>query len=280
MEIPLFFKNESYYLFGVLHKAKKEIKNEARIGIIFCAPFAEEKLISHRVFVNQARMLANNGFYCFRFDYMGHGDSEGKFEDATVETRISDILSAINFFKTEKNISKIILLGLRFGATLTILAQNRIAQIDSLILINPILNGKDYIDQVLRTNLTLQMVTYKKILKTRDQLIEEILAGKPANIDGYLLSKDMYEQMCQISLLENLTVSINKLLIIQISDRDDKPIEKNLQKFSHQIESLVKNSKLINIKENSFWKDEKYYRAKAVNLEQAVLDWLNKMCVR
>ena len=277
MEIPLFFKNESYNLFGVLHEAKKDINRDNRVGIIICAPFAEEKLICHRVLVNQARTLANNGFFCFRFDYMGHGDSEGAFEDATVETRISDISSAINFLRKEKNVTKIILIGVRFGATLAALTQDRNSGIDGLVMINPILNGKDYIEQVLRTNLTLQLVTYKKILKNREQLIDEILAGKPANIDGYLLTKSMYEQMCQISLLDNLNISVKNLLIIQISNRENKPIENKLQTLSKQIDSSLDNFEMINIKENSFWKDEKFYRAKAVNLELTTLNWLNNL---
>jgi exosortase A-associated hydrolase 2 len=284
METPLFFKNDDYNLFGMLHEAKKNIVvdekleyKEDHVGIIICSPFAEEKLISHRVLVNQARALANNGFLCFRFDYMGHGDSEGAFEDATVKTRLSDISAAVNFLRNEKNINKIILLGVRFGATLAALIQNENSGINSLVMINPVINGKDYIEQVLRTNLTLQMATYKKILKNREQLINEILDGKPANIDGYLLTKTMYEQMCQISLLDNFEIFVENLFVIQISNKEDKPIEKNLQTFSAQISSSIDNLELINIKENSFWKDEKFYRAKAITLETTILDWLNKI---
>lgn len=283
METPLFFKNGNYNLFGMFHEAEKNLVADEKleykkdqVGIIICAPFAEEKLISHRVLVNQARAFAKNGFFGFRFDYMGHGDSEGSFEDATVNTRLSDISAAVNFLRDEKKVNKIVLLGIRFGATLATLMQNKESGIDGLIMINPVLNGKDYIEQVLRTNLTLQMATYKKILKNREQLINEILEGKPANIDGYLLTKSMYEQMCQISLFDNFEIFVKKLLIIQISNKIDKPIDKNLQTFSDQISSTIDNLELINIKENLFWKDEKFYRAKAVTLETAILNWLNK----
>ncbi len=284
MEIPLFFRNGDYNLFGMLHEAKNDLVvdeklkyRNKRVGIIICAPFAEEKLISHRVLVNQARVLANNGFWCFRFDYMGHGDSEGAFEDATVESRLSDISSSINFLRNEKDINEIVLLGVRFGATLAALIQNKNSDIDGLIMINPVLSGKDYIEQVLRTNLTLQMATYKKILKNRKQVIDEILEGKPTNIDGYLLTKSMYEQMFQISLLDNLKILVKKLLIIQISNREDKPIEKNLQTLVEQFDSSIDNFELINIKESLFWKDEKIYHAKAATLETTILNWLNKI---
>ncbi|MBT8350241.1 MAG: alpha/beta hydrolase, partial [Deltaproteobacteria bacterium] len=91
-ETPFFFPNESYNLFGVLHEPENTPKPQ---GFVFCHPFAEEKLWTHRVFVNFARELAQKGYTVLRFDYMGHGDSEGGFQDSTIETRLFDIKCAI-----------------------------------------------------------------------------------------------------------------------------------------------------------------------------------------
>ena len=88
METPLFFKNINYKLFGVLHQPEHGELTKPSLGIVFCHPFAEEKLIVHRVMVNLARRLTKEGIYCLRFDYMGHGDSDGNFEDSTIETRL------------------------------------------------------------------------------------------------------------------------------------------------------------------------------------------------
>ena len=41
------------------------------------------------------------------FDYYGEGDSCGWFEEASIETRISDILAAINFLRKATNVKKI-----------------------------------------------------------------------------------------------------------------------------------------------------------------------------
>ena len=73
-EKPFIFPNGSYNLFGILHEPEIESNGE---GFVFCSPFAEEKLWAHRVFVNFARELARLGYTVLRFDYMGHGDSEG-----------------------------------------------------------------------------------------------------------------------------------------------------------------------------------------------------------
>jgi alpha/beta superfamily hydrolase len=87
IETPFFFQGNGYRLFGVFHEASGPKKKE---GFVFCAPFAEEKLWTHRVFVNFARLLAEKGYPVLRFDYMGNGDSEGDFEESSLETMLSD----------------------------------------------------------------------------------------------------------------------------------------------------------------------------------------------
>ena len=115
-ETPFFFPNDPYNLFGILHEPEVEPNGE---GFVFCHPFGEEKLWSHRVFVNFARKLAQIGYTVLRFDYMGHGDSDGNFSDATIETRISDIVAAVCWLKdNNSNVNSVSLLGLRLGATL------------------------------------------------------------------------------------------------------------------------------------------------------------------
>ena len=72
METPTFINHNNYNLFGVIHEPESINKDvKLSTGIVFCYPFAEEKLISHRVFVNLARRLTKEGYYCFRFDYYG-----------------------------------------------------------------------------------------------------------------------------------------------------------------------------------------------------------------
>ncbi len=75
--------------------------------------------------VNFARELVLKGYYVLRFDFMGHGDSEGDFENSTVKSRLSDVESAVHFLKKNYlNINRIAFLGLRFGATLAFISAN------------------------------------------------------------------------------------------------------------------------------------------------------------
>ena len=176
--------------------------------------------------VNLARDLTNTGFYCFRFDYRGHGDSEGNFEDSTVETRISDINRAVEFFLDITDIEQVGLFGLRLGATLAVLAAENQQLVQFLILAYPILVGKLYIDQYLRSNLTTQLATYRKIIKDRNQLINDLMSNQPLNIDGYLLSKSFYQQLESINLIEkNQPLNIKTLLLLNANDNQHEKIK-------------------------------------------------------
>jgi alpha/beta superfamily hydrolase len=159
-ETPFYFPNGNYQLFGILYRPEKMVRDT---GFVFVHPFAEEKLWTQRVYVNFARELAQHGYPVLRFDEMGHGDSEGNFEESTIETRLSDINSAIAQIRKDiPEIKKIGLLGLRFGATLASLAAEKSELIHQLILWEPIVDGEKYMQEMLRINLTTQTAVYKK----------------------------------------------------------------------------------------------------------------------
>ena len=126
-----------------------------------CAPFAEEKLIAHRTLVNLSRQCAQQGICCMRFDEMGHGDSEGAFEEATIETRLSDIHESVAFLRTQTDVGDVCLLGVRLGGSLAAMACADCG-VDTVITIEPVIDGRAYMEQCLRSNLTTQLTTYKE----------------------------------------------------------------------------------------------------------------------
>ena len=89
---------------------------------IFVHPFAEEKLWGHRVYVTTARAFCEKGILVARFDFRGHGDSDGDYEDASLGRHIADVNTVIDHIKqSNPTINKIGLFGLRLGATIACL---------------------------------------------------------------------------------------------------------------------------------------------------------------
>jgi len=284
METPFFFNNNNYRLFGVLHEPDLNPSTQPPppytlqgVGIVFCHPFAEEKLISHRVMVNLARRLTKEGIYCLRFDEMGHGDSDGNFENSTIETRLSDIRCAVDYLRKRTGVKKIGLLGMRFGGTLAALTCVNVSDIDCLILISPIVDGKSYIEQCLRSNLTTQMATYKRIIKDREQLVRDLMAGEMVNIDGYLLTKTLYEQIQAINLLNLPYILPKHVAIIQVSKNKAKVIDEDLNMLSTRFEDENNGTEFLMVQEDPFWKDSKVYNPTAKRLQDTTLNWLHKV---
>lgn len=268
VETPLFFSNGAYELFGVLHDPGSTPK---KIGFIFVHPFAEEKLWAHLVLVNFARELACHGYTVLRFDCMGHGDSEGDFEDSNIETRLSDIAAAQQFLKDKcTSIDTFGLLGLRFGGTLAALAAESLYDISTLVLWDPVVDGEKYMQGLLRINLATQNAVYKKIIHTREELVRMIQNGDVVNVDGYGITQNLYEQLIAINLLNDHKIQYNgDSLIVQINRAGGK-INNNFEKLSVRYEG----SELCVVNEQPFWKEIKSFYSRADNLFSETLKWL------
>lgn len=268
-ETPFFFPNGDYRLFGVLHEALQPAKKE---GFVFCAPFAEEKLWTHRVFVNFARVLAEKGYPVLRFDYMGNGDSEGDFEDSSVESMLSDIECAVNTLREKfPGIETVGLLGLRFGATMALLAAARGNDVGRLILWEPIIDGSAYMRDMLRINLATQTSVYKTIRYNSEALVRTMKDGQTVNVDGYEMTLQLYEQSCAIDLVNGPIPFMGKTLIVKIARKNGEMDQafKNLQNCLGKCEAELAI-------EEPFWKEIKLYYPHANNLFRITLDWLER----
>lgn len=269
MEEHLFFKNSSgKELFGAIHYPG----NPGNKGVLICHPLFEEKLHVHRVLVDLARFLSSSGFKVMRFDYFGDGDSAGEFEEATVETRLADIGSALEFFRKEAALEKIVLLGVRFGATLSSLFAEKETSVDGLILWAPVLRGNDYLQQLLRMNLTHQVVVYKKVLHTREQLVRGLDEGKKINVEGYEITRELYHQVSGLNLLSKDKGFKGKTLLVQLccnSEQKDLDFEKLTALYSSQSFGELQRSTTP-----PFWSDMKYYPPLTSDLFGKTLNWL------
>ena len=144
---------EAYYygegsrkIFCIYHQP--DIIVDKKAGVLLCYPFGQEYIRSHRTFLKLAESLCSNGFHVFRFDYYGTGDSCGSNEEVDMDEWVQNTINAIEEFKNGSGISKIIILGFHLGATIALLAAFKIKNLNSVILWNPVHNGKDYLNEL------------------------------------------------------------------------------------------------------------------------------------
>lgn len=268
-EEAFFFQSGSYKLFGVLHRPWGE---SSCSGFVFCSPYFEEKLWVHQVYVTFARLLAERGHWVLRFDYMGHGDSEGDFQNSTVQSNLADIKTAIQTLAQKAdNISSISLLGIRFGATLAALsAEDNV--VNKLILWEPVIDGTAYIREMLRINLATQSSVYKEIRLSSEALIDGMKNGRTANVDGYEMTWGLYEQTAEINLLAfGIKEHQGRSLIVQTNKKEGPVSPKN-----EHLGQTYKECAVISVVEEPFWKEIRLYYPNAKNLFKETLEWLGE----
>ncbi|MFC1754456.1 alpha/beta hydrolase [Thermoproteota archaeon] len=84
---------------------------------------------------NIANFLSPYGFVTLRFDFHGHGGSEGEFEEHTITQQVDDVMSAISFLEQipQVDVSRIVVIGHDIGGDLAILAAEKDARIKALV---------------------------------------------------------------------------------------------------------------------------------------------------
>jgi exosortase A-associated hydrolase 2 len=267
-EVPFFFPGGDRELFGVLHVPAS---SPPAAAFLFCAPFGEEKLWAHLVYVSFARELARRGFAVLRFDYRGTGDSEGDSEEATPEACLDDIRCALEVLREKCAASAPLgLLGLRFGATLAALAAERESGLQWLVLWSPVLRGAAYAQELLRTNIAAQVTLYREVREDRDAMVQAMKSGRTVNVEGYELSLAGFEQTSAIDLLVAPVRATARSLVVDIAPRPRPAVGADFARFA----ALRPEGTAVVSVEEPFWKEIKPLYARAERLFADTLRWM------
>jgi len=267
-ESPLIFQGPHAQLFGVMHEAAQDVPLQR--PFVFCHPFAEEKLWSHRALVTYARRLAARGWPVLRFDYTGHGDSAGRFADFTAGTALDDIGAAIEQAKQACGATTVGLFGLRLGATLAALAGDARRDVDALVLWAPILDPPRYTQELLRINLTTQMAVYKEIRLDREALVAQMRQGQAVNVDGYDVTLPLYDSLMALEPAHTASRFHGQVFaaLVQMAGRPAPAREQQ------QLAARYPAANIQVVIEDPFWKEIARFYDSAPNLAEATDRWL------
>lgn len=125
-----FYNSNGQKLAGILSEASTK-----DFILVMAHGFSSNKNTEN--FVKLAESLADKKIPSLRFDFYGHGDSEGKFEEITISEAVDDILQAISFVKS-LGYSRIGLLGSSFGGISSIMAASKTNALKFLALKSPV----------------------------------------------------------------------------------------------------------------------------------------------
>lgn len=133
--------NQGKKIFGIFHLPLNSTVPVP--AVVVCPGFAGNKSGKYRVFVEIAQELARQGVAVLRFDYRGAGDSEGEFNEITIDSQVSDAIACLNLLRKDSRIdsSRLGLLGRSLGGMITVLSANEFQQIKSIALWAPVFSS-------------------------------------------------------------------------------------------------------------------------------------------
>jgi uncharacterized protein len=105
--------------------------------VVFSHGFTGHRLGPSYLFVQLSRELAEEGVSSLRFDFSGSGESEGLFQEMTIASMRSDLVSAVRLVRKRFAPSSVILLGHSLGGMIAGLCCATIKP-DGLILLSPV----------------------------------------------------------------------------------------------------------------------------------------------
>jgi uncharacterized protein len=192
---------EAFYLdaapghrFCLFHRARR-----ARGAVLFVHAFAEEMNKSRRMVARQARALAQAGFEVLQIDLLGCGDSSGDFADATWRAWLDDVTLAWRWLAA-RSAAPFWLWGQRTGCLLACEVARAAALPARLILWQPVLAGRPYLNQFLRMKLLSRAGRDAMPRLDTRALRTALAAGQAVEIAGYTLSPALYDGLEQAAL--------------------------------------------------------------------------------
>lgn len=137
------FENQGKKIFGVMHRP---IKRNSFPAVICCHGFGGSKIGKNRMWVMIAESLSKEGIASLRFDFRGCGDSEGYFEEMTIESCISDATAALDFLEKDPSIdsSKLGIIGCSLGGAIAVKVASESLKFKSLALLSAVANGDQW----------------------------------------------------------------------------------------------------------------------------------------
>jgi uncharacterized protein len=139
--------------------------------VLLCYPGVQEYNTAHWAFRRLAGLLARAGFHVLRFDWSGTGDSWGETTDGTIERWTEDVTFAAHEARDASGARSVSIVGMRLGAAITTLACARGVNAARLVLWEPVVRGREYIDELESLDAREHMRLMHKVPVHREELV-------------------------------------------------------------------------------------------------------------
>ena len=208
---PRYFGPSERPLFGWLHRPPSGVAARST-GVVICNPFGHEALCAHRSLRHFADGAAGWGYPSLRFDYDGTGDSAGgELDPGRPAAWQQSVHAAIDELRRSTGVTRVCLLGVRFGATIAALAAVGRQDLAGLAVIAPIVTGRLWLRE---------LRALRAAMGRPDPPPEFALPEGVTESVGLPLDADTREWIAGVDLVAIPDLPASDCLVL---DRDDRP---------------------------------------------------------
>ncbi|MBI4738107.1 alpha/beta fold hydrolase [Candidatus Woesearchaeota archaeon] len=209
------FQNKKGQALSGILRYPDALEEEKRFPtVVILHGFGESK--HHDLTASLANYIMPFGFAVLRFDFHGHGESEGRFEDQTITQQVQDVVAAIDFLEESPMIDKdrLAVIGTDLGGDIAILIAAQDPRVHCLI----IQGARSHLEHHLRSHLV-------------EHEIKELEVRGFHDHSWYSLRKDYLTSIRRHDILEALKVVAVPILIVHGNDDLRVPINEARQIF-------------------------------------------------
>ena len=209
--VPFYFGAPDKLLFACYHEPA--LDSRRKCAVVICQPIGHEYINSHRALRQLASRLCHAGFPVLRFDYYGCGDSSGNAEEGRIPQWLEDIATAISEVRRRSGAVQVCLIGLRVGGALAMIAAAERANPESLVLWDPVVRGKSYLEGLLR--LQREMLRFRPKPSRAQKPLDYV------DVLGFPLTRFLQAELKNIDLPTLAGTSAKNVLVIQTDQTAD-----------------------------------------------------------
>jgi exosortase A-associated hydrolase 2 len=259
---PFYFGPTDRRLFGVYHPPAG--RRAAPAGVVLCYPFLQEYFRTHRAFLRLAVQLVGRGWHVLRFDYSGCGDSYGD-GPSSPDAWAEDVRLAAHELRQRTGTARMALVGLRLGASLAASVAPSVQPLSDLVLWDPVVNGPDYLGDVLQLRHAATMST--GTLRKMEQL------GANDRGLGVELSPAILQSIDRLTLAEQAKACADRILVLDSQD------SKEAASFAQRLRDARREVTFERLSERPVWVERKRNDPRNIVVPaaslQAIVNWLS-----
>jgi len=221
-------------------------------AVLFLHPFSEEMNRCRSHVAEQARALAAAGLRCLLLDHHGTGESGGESTDGDWDHWVADATAAAQWLAQDSG-RPMGLWGLRTGALMAAeVAESGQVAISRLLLWQPVVDGKQFVNQYLRLRIASQMV-HGADRETTATIQQRLADGEVIEVAGYPLTGRLADGMAKRRLADFKSLGRARVDWLEVCGQADQPLPAGSQRVVDALQAAGCNVQPTTVAGPAFW---------------------------